>query len=430
VYLLYDLLLIIAAAWLLPWYLVRGLRYGKSRRGIRERLGFVDRDKLACLEGREVLWIHAVSVGETRAVIPLIKALRAQYPEAALVLSNVTETGREIAGQIDEVDLHLFFPFDLSFVVRRVLKTIQPRAIVLVETEIWPNFIRLANKMNIPTIMVNGRISDRSFPRYRKVRALVRPIFRRLTACCMQTELDAARVRQLGGESDKVEVAGNLKFDMPMDHDINRDAPGLRRELGFTEETLIWTAGSTHPGEEELLLGIFERLRSDFPELALILVPRHPERGEELVSACQSLGLPVTRRSEMVAGHPVVSPGEVLVGDTLGEMLTFYAVADLVFVGGSFVPIGGHNVLEASMVKKAAIFGPYMNNFKEITRLLLEAGGGDQATSAEDLQALVARLLRDRDRRQRMGISGHGLLQKHAGATARTMAVINQVLER
>jgi len=427
VFLLYDLALLLAALLLMPYYVVKGWRYGKSRRGIRERLGFFTTKRLQPLQGKEVFWVHAVSVGETRAAIPLVKALRKTHPDAALVISNVTETGHAIAAKIPEVDLCMFFPFDLSWVVKRVLKKIHPRQIVLVETELWPNFVRLAHAAKIPLALINGRISDRSFPRYRKAGPVLRKLLGMIGVFCMQTELDAWRIRVLGAPDERVKVTGNVKFDVaPLPETYQQ--PVLRDELGLPQDSPVWVAGSTHVGEEALVIEAFLRLRQTIPELRLILVPRHPERCEEVAELLRGRQLSVRRRSQ-AATAPVSTEGnDVLLGDTLGEMLKFYAASDVVFVGGSLVPIGGHNILEALQCGKPVVFGQHMHNFKEITRLVLDADGGRCVSDTDELVLAVADLLGDHEQKQDMVRAGQLLMEKNAGATGHTLAYLQRLL--
>lgn len=429
-YLLYDLILLISATVLIPYYLLRGLRRGKVRRGIRERLGFYLPGRLAPLRGRRVFWIHAVSVGETRAAITLVKGLREAYPDCALVLSNVTETGHAIARGIREVDLCLFFPFDLSWVVRRVLRQVRPDLIIIVETEIWPNFVRIAREKAIPVMLVNGRISDRSFPRYRMARPLLQPILERFSAFCMQTELDAERIRLMGAPAERVEVTRNLKFDMQAALPDDAAVAALKETFHLPASDTVWVAGSTHAGEDEIIVDIYRDLVEAGKDVVLVLVPRHPERCRAVGEMLEARGLPFALRSEIETQRERLAPGAVLLGDTLGEMLKFYAVADLIFVGGSLVPVGGHNVLEACLVKKPVLFGPHMHNFKEISRLVAEVRGGIGVTDRQELSDAVRQLLENPEMRQGMGVAGHALLRDNSGATAHTLAAIKGILGR
>jgi 3-deoxy-D-manno-octulosonic-acid transferase len=428
VYLLYDCILLLAALVLIPCYYFRGVKYRSFRQGIKERLGFFAPGRLDCLAGRRVFWIHAVSVGETRAALPLVKALKKEYPQAALVISNVTETGHEIAFQVAEADCCLFFPYDFSPVVRRVLRRIRPALIVIVETEIWPNFIRLANESGIPVVLVNGRISDRSYPRYQWIKMFIRPVLQQFSRFCMQTAEDARRLRMLGAPVGKVRISGNVKFDLDIPLPDDDDAARLRKRFHLPGAELVWVAGSTHAGEEEAVVDVYQRLAGEETRLRLVLVPRHPERCSGVGKMLAERGIPFVRRCELTAAAPPVAAGTVLLVDTVGELQQLCAVADLVFVGGSLVPVGGHNVLEASAVRRPVIFGPYMHNFREISQLLLAAGGGIMVADAGELLEVVRQLVGSGKKRQALGNAGYELIDKNRGATAFTLEMIRDVL--
>lgn len=427
-YLLYNLLLPLAALILLPWDLIKGVLRGRARRGLRERCGFYAADRLAPLQGKQVIWLHAVSVGETRAAIPLIKALKQRYPHSALVLTNVTETGHEVAEGIAQVDLCLYFPYDFAWVMRRAFRQLAPTLVAIVETEIWPNLLRVAGRQGIPVVLVNGRISDRSFPRYRRLGSLLRPVLAQFSAFCMQSALDAERIRALGAPAERVSVTHNLKFDMQTDGLDKSDGPRLRLNFGLPSQSRVLVAGSTHPGEEEQLVEVYQRLLQDGHDLVLVLVPRHPERCRAVGDLLTAKKLPFVKRSAVEEGKTRLASGAVLLVDSVGELLKFYATADLVFVGGSLVPVGGHNILEAALLSKPVMFGPQMHNFKEIARLLSKAGGGMSVADAEELYRVAGRLLNDPAEGRAMGARGYELLSENAGATARTLAVIEQAL--
>lgn len=428
-YLLYDLIFLAATVLLIPYYLFRSLVRGKARQGIRERLAWYAPGRLDPISGRRVFWVHAVSVGETRAAIPLVRALKRAYPDVAIVLTNVTETGQEIAEGIREVDLCLFLPVDFSWVIRRALKRIRPELIVIVETEIWPNLVHRAKHRGIPVVLANGRISDRSFPRYRKLRCLFKPVLKHFSAFCMQSELDGYRIRAMGAQPEKIEVTRNLKFDMQARLPDAEEILADKMTFGLTQDAAVWVAGSTHAGEEDILLETYRGLLAEGRNLSLVLVPRHPPRCGAICEMIRATGLGAVLRSEVEGRARPLDKGEVLVVDTVGEMLRFYALADLVFVGGSLVSTGGHNVLEASLMKKPAVFGPHVHNFKEISTLLLGAGGGICVEDGQDLAAMVRRLLDDPQQAQAMGEKGFGLLERNSGATAHVMKVIARALE-
>ncbi|MDT8444704.1 MAG: 3-deoxy-D-manno-octulosonic acid transferase [Desulfuromonadales bacterium] len=426
VYLLYDLTLYASALFLVPYYLYRGLRYGKTRHGLRERLGIYAQDFRQLLHGRKVIWVHAVSVGETRAAIPLLKAMRERYPEALLLLSNVTETGREIAIGVTEIDHYIFFPFDLRWIVRKALNLIRPDIVIIIETEIWPNFVMEAKRLNIPVVLVNGRISDRSFPRYRMAGKVLLPVLKSIADFCMQSEQDSRRIRHLGAPTGRVRVTGNLKFDMQPPQIKHVDLESLKNELKLPENGRIWVAGSTHDGEETQLVNVYLELRKICPELFLVLVPRHPERCRQVQEELGKLEIAATLRSTLPQLNRTLQAGEVMIVDTLGEMLMLYALADLVFVGGSLVNIGGHNVLEAALLKKPVLYGSYMQNFKEIARLVRAAHAGLQVKDSDDLYRQMRILLENPDEARRIGENGYHLLEENRGATQKTLEVIDQ----
>ena len=426
IYLLYDLSLYLSALFLVPYYLLRGLRYGKARHGIRERLGIFRQDLRQLLQGQRVIWVHAVSVGETRAAIPLLKALRKSYPDAQILLSNVTETGRKIAAGIHEVDHFIFFPFDLRWVVRKSLNIIRPDLIILMETEIWPNFVLEAKARDIPLILVNGRISDRSFPRYRMAGKLLPPILDTISDYCMQSEQDSRRIRHLGASAGRVRVTGNLKFDMQPPRIETDELEALRRELRLSRNARIWVAGSTHDGEETQLTDVYQRLREICPELFLVLVPRHPERCRQLQDELGKRNIAAVLRSSLAEINRNLQPGEILIVDTLGEVLKLYALSDLVFVGGSLVDIGGHNILEAALLKKPVMYGGHMQNFKEIARLVRAAHAGLQVKNTDELYRQMRILIENPDEAMRIGENGHHLLEQNRGATQRTLEVIDR----
>lgn len=426
VFFLYDVAHLTLGLLLIVLHLIKKICAGKPRRGIGQRFGFYPSHLLQKIGDKRVIWIHAVSVGETRTVIPLIRSMRKAHPDDFLLLSNVTETGHATAGEISELDGCIFFPFDISWVVKRALRQVRPSCVIIVETEIWPNFVRLSHLMGTPVFLVNGRISDRSYPRYLKLRFLLRPLLKCFAGFCMQSPEDAERIVQLGAPRSRIEVTRSLKFDV---RSGVREAPAvrkLRRSLKLREDALVWVAGSTHAGEEEALAGVYGELRRKYPHLFLLLVPRHPERCEGVAEALHQQGFSVVMRSRIGTLGRELEPGEILVGDTLGEMLDFYACSELAFVGGSLVNIGGHNLLEPVSMKKPVLFGPHVQNFKEISRLLVDCGGGVKVKDRDDLLSSADRLLGDADLRRRTGEAGHLLLERHAGATAHTFDFIRE----
>jgi 3-deoxy-D-manno-octulosonic-acid transferase len=423
-YLIYDILLFLAIPIIIPFYLFRYLRKGRLRKGIGERLGFLSGEKKSLLAGHDTIWVHAVSVGETMAARPLLKALKARYPGHRIVLSSVTETGQGIGESIGDVDLCIYFPFDFRFSVNRLLKTIRPSLIVVVETEIWPNFLRYARLLDIPVVLANGRISDKSFGGYRRFAWVFRSVLPNFSALCMQTEEDARRIVAIGAPPSRVSVTKNLKYDLPVRIASDERKAELRSTYRIPSGVPVITAGSTHQGEEEALLTAFRDLMDEGREVFLVLAPRHPERAEEVSVLLERMGIPFARRSSLSSHARDFRRGEALLLDSVGELMGIYSLSDLVFVGGSLVPVGGHNLLEPASVGVPVLFGPHMNNFREIASKILFSAAGVQVREASLLPSVVRDLLDNPAAREEMGGNGARLLVENRGATERHMEII------
>jgi 3-deoxy-D-manno-octulosonic-acid transferase len=362
------------------------------------------------------------------AVRPLLKALKARYPEKKIVLSTVTETGRSIAENLSDVDVCIYFPFDFGFAVRRMLQAVRPSLIVVVETEIWPNFLRYAHRSEIPTVLANGRISDKSFGGYLRFSWAFRPVLENFDALCMQTDVDARRIIEIGASPAKVHVAKNLKYDIPVLSISEERKRAVLATYHLPEGMPVLTAGSTHQGEEEAVLTAYRTLVNEGWEFLLVLVPRHPERAEEVAKLAEQFGIPCVRRSQLGAQSEMFTFGEVLLVDTVGELMDIYAISDLVFVGGSLVAVGGHNLLEPASLAVPVIFGPHMNNFREIATLILHHHGGIQVQDAAMLAQTLRQLLDSPGERLRLGENGARILTENRGSTERHMEIISSVV--
>ncbi|MSM41247.1 MAG: 3-deoxy-D-manno-octulosonic acid transferase [Geobacter sp.] len=426
-YLLYNILLLCALPFIIGYHLYRSVSRGRPA-ALLERFGFVDQAPVLTPGGPPPIWVHAVSVGETIAVRPLLKALKERFPERLLVLSNMTETGRVVAQEIPWVDHCIRFPFDYPWAVRRLLRQIDPGLVVIVETELWPNFLREARNRSIPTLIANGRISDRSFGRYLKARRLFRPVLDTVGAFCMQSSEDARRIIAIGADEARVQVARNLKFDIPVGNVSAAERLACRLQYRLPEAATVIVAGSTHPGEEGQVVAAFSRLVGAGKEAVLVLVPRHPERAAEVADLLQQAGLAYVRRSSLAGREAELAAGEVLLVDTIGELMRLYGLADVAFVGGSLVPVGGHNVLEPASLGVPVIIGPHMTNFREISALVLAADAALQVADGEQLAMALTTLLDDAARRAGMGENGRRLVLEQGGATARHLAAIEQCL--
>lgn len=428
IYVLYGIVLWLALPVIVAYHWWRSVSRGRPA-ALAPRFGFVRPEVLAPLEKSEVIWVHSVSVGETIAVEPLLKALKKHWPHRKIALSTMTETGREVAGKIPEADCLLYFPFDYRFAVKRLLRLVNPSLIIIVETEIWPHFLRCARMRNTPVVMVNGRISDRSARRYFTFRWFFRPVLDMVSAFCMQSEEDSRRIVSIGAEPTRVHVTGNLKYDVPVLRLNAAERGEIRASYSIPADALVFTAGSTHAGEDEVVAGAFSAVAATTPGLVLVLAPRHPERTVAVADILTRRGIPFRLRSKLDAERIAFPPGEALLVDTVGELKRLYSISDVVFVGGSLVPTGGHNVLEPAAFGVPVLFGPHMSNFREISAALLEHGGGIQIADGAALEKELHSLCADEDRRLAVGNNGMEWLRGSSGSVARHMDVIAQVMD-
>lgn len=411
-----GLLLVLA----LPYFLWKGRQRGKYFHTFRERMGRLP--VYLNVDGERSLWVHAVSVGEVLAARPLLTALRERFPNHRLFLSTTTETGNAVARQMaHQVDGLFFAPFDFRRPVRRALDVVRPDLLVLVETELWPNLIHEAHRRGTRVAVVNGRISPRSFARYARIRALLRPVLAQVDLFLMQGEAHAQRIVSLGAPPERVSVSGNLKFDSV---EVPRVPERLARVLPRDGRPL-WVAGSTVAGEEELVLRAFHRVRERVPELRLVLAPRHPERFAAVPATVAAAGFRCRRRTTLEPGD--WKDGEVLLLDTLGELAHVYPLATVVFVGGSLIDAGGHNILEPAVAGKAVIVGPHMQNFQEIHDVFRAERAVVQVDSSTQLADEVVRLLGDEPGRLALGERGRALVERSRGALARTADALERL---
>jgi 3-deoxy-D-manno-octulosonic-acid transferase len=421
-YLAYSLLLAAAFVVALPFYLWKGRGTGKYLPSFRERMGTLP-TSLAKGEGPSV-WIHAVSVGEVLTARVLVAPLKARFPGHRVYVSTTTATGRAVAERsVHGADGLFFAPFDWPFPVRKALDRLRPALLVLVETELWPNLIHEAHRRRVRLAVVNGRISPRSFGRYRAVRGLLRRVLAEVDLFLMQSEPHAERARQIGAPPERVRALGNLKFDALGDA---RPDPELGRLLGGDASGRpLWVAGSTVAGEEPMVLAAFREVRARVPGARLLIAPRHPERFGEVATLVEGAGFAGERRSAL---GPAGWQGDVLVLDTLGELARVYDLATVVFVGGSLVSAGGHNILEAAVAGKPVIVGPHMENFQEIADEFRSEGALRVVASADELGREVAGLLADPARRAAVGGAARAIVDRNRGALARTVDALAELV--
>ncbi|GAB4229961.1 MAG: lipid IV(A) 3-deoxy-D-manno-octulosonic acid transferase [Deltaproteobacteria bacterium] len=427
-HLLYNLLLCAGIAFLSPAWIPWVLLSRKRRANFPERLGLRGVPSPASAADGPVVWVHAVSVGETLAAVPLLNLLRSRLPGARLLVSNVTLTGREttVKSLSGVIDRGFFFPFDLPGLCGRYLDRVRPDAVVIVETEIWPNFLAACASRRIPVVIVNGRLSKRSFAGYLRLRPFFAPILRTLRAISAQTAEDADRFLALGARRETVSVGGNLKFDViPPGNGSSSLSAILLREK---EAGALWfVAGSTHEGEEAILLRAYLAARSRNPSIRLLLAPRHPERFSSVEEMLRREGVAVTRRTS-IPDDGSVPPGNILLLDTVGELSVAYAAAELAFVGGSLVPKGGHNVLEPAWHGVPTIVGPHMENFREIADTFLAGKALLRVAGEPELAGRLARFAADPGVFRETGRRAKEMLETGQGASAAGAELVEAAL--
>lgn len=418
---LYNILLLLFL--ILFWPVLLAIVYctPKYRHYLPARFGFRLRQKVpAAADGVQTIWVHALSVGEVTSALPLVLGLRKQFPQKRLVFSASTRAGMGVAHKIigPHVDHIVAFPVDLLPVVNRFFSVLRPDLFILVETDFWPNILRVAQSRNIPALLVNGRVSAQSMHSYHRFRLFFMPLFQSFQTLCMQTELDRSNMIRLGVPPHKVVTLGNLKFDTP----LPATPPSTALPVSLPEHGALIVAGSTHDGEERLLLEAFAQLKKNHPTLYLVLGPRNINRGEEIEHLATDMGFSASRFSQDVP------PGkDIFILDTIGELIHFYGVSDIAFVGGSLVAQGGHNPIEPAALSKPVLFGPHMEDFSEISQGLLQTDGARQVTAATVATTLQG-LLEDENSRHAMGKAAHHYTQQQQGVVLHLVDICRNLL--
>jgi 3-deoxy-D-manno-octulosonic-acid transferase len=430
--LIYNILFTIFFCLSAPYYFLKMWRRGNWRPGFGERFGRFSSKVKQAMTNRHVLWMHAVSVGEVNIATQLIAALQLRLPNLKIVVSTTTSTGMgELHKKLPSHIQKIYYPIDRRVCVRRAILSIHPEAIVLVEAEIWPNFLWTAEALDIPVFLVNARLSQRSYRGYRICGFLFRRLFASFVGVGCQNEADAQRLRQLGCRPEAIRVVGNMKFDAAkLEERLVLDVPALLAQLGVPKDAPILLGGSTHAGEERVLAQVFVRLRKQFPALFLIVVPRHFERGKEAGQDIAAEGVRFVYRKEVIP-KTQFAPGEVdcLLVNTTGELKHFYEHASVIFVGKSLTAEGGQNPIEPGVLGKPMIFGPNMQNFEAIAKAFVDQRGALQVKDAAELESAVASLLSDRDRAAALGINAIKVVRENLGAIDKTVEMIVEHLE-
>ena len=429
-YALYSVLIVVVFLVMSPYLVYQAVRYRKYVTSLPQRLGILPAS--FNFDADESIWIHAVSVGEVLTARALLRELRERYPRLRIFLSTTTITGHQVArNNLQYIDEVFYFPFDFGFILRRSLRLVKPRLFIMMETELWPNLLRACRAAGVRTLMVNGRISSRSYPRYRLARPLFRHVLANVDRFCMQSEESARRIIDMGADPARVTVTGSLKFD-------SLEVPGAAAAGGRGHNRVlryfrippgrpVLIAASTLKGEEAPVLEAFQRLRATRPTALLIIAPRKPERFDDVDRLAKAAGWNVARRSELrVDAEP---RQDVVILDTIGELAQLFQVATLVFVGGSLVDAGGHNILEPAVFGKPIVFGPHMQNFAEIARAFLDNGGAVQVRNGRELETAVLELMDDPVRRASLGAAARALVEANRGARVKSLAAIARLLQ-
>jgi len=415
---IYDLLFIIFAIFYVPYLFLQG----KWHTGFFARLGSCPEELEIKLKGKKNIWIHAVSVGEVLAVRGLVKKLQDAYPKSQIVLSTVTQTGYKLASsQLKDVVV-FYAPLDFSVIVRKYIELVRPEIYISTETEIWPNIFLALHENNTKIVVVNGRISDKSFERYRRIRVLISPILQYVSKFCMQSVIDAKRIVELGADKKKVDVTGNMKFD-----DVPAVSDMTASDLGFDKDDIIFIAGSTHPGEEEILLGVYKIIREGFPNFRIVLAPRHIERVNDIISLISEKGFEGVKFTRIKETR--IKQDSIIVVDTIGHLRTLYSLATIVFVGKTLSGHGGQNILEPAFFGKPIIVGPNMQNFKDIMEFFLKDKAVVQVKNEAALMVRMRKLLESEAERKKFGEAAKKVIEKYQGATQKSFQTVKALLE-
>ena len=421
---LYTVLFYLLMPFVIFRLLWRSSKAPEYRRRWGERFGYVP----VVAEDRQVIWVHSVSVGETLAAVPMIRQLQNSYPDALLVVTTMTPTGSaRVKSVFGDSVYHVYAPYDLPSAINRFLRAVHPDLLVIMETELWPNLIHCCHNRGIPVVVANARLSEKSAKGYQKFSSITAPMLKQLSCVAAQHQNDGARFLSLGLSGEHLSVTGNIKFDVYLDDEIKTKAALLKSQWQGEQQRPIFLAASTHRGEDEIILDGFEQIRHHCPELLLVLVPRHPERFDEVAELCIQRGLNSCRRS---SGQLPTVNDQVLLGDSMGELLLFFGASDIAFVGGSLVPVGGHNLIEPAIWSVPVLSGPHLFNFSEASRLLREAQGMVICEDAAAIAEEVVALLQDSQSATRMGDAARSVTDNNRGALDRLMAIIECQLSK
>ncbi|MFH1777653.1 MAG: 3-deoxy-D-manno-octulosonic acid transferase [Candidatus Omnitrophota bacterium] len=411
---------------------------GKWQGNFLMRCGKLPLDLWQRVRPGQNIWVHAVSVGEVKAAAVIINKLREKYPTDQFIVSTITSTGNKVAKEIiTENDILIYLPFDFSFIIRRIIARVRPKLFLVMETELWPNLIMVLDKYKIPIVTINGRISDKSYRRYLTVKRLLKPVLSKISLFCMRTEIDQQRIVNIGADRNKVMLTGNIKYDLPYnvtDEAIIQKVLKIKKEMKHAGAPLL-VCGSTHEGEESIILRIYGQLRAEFPDLKLLIAPRHTNRIKDLKELLNREKMHYGLISELMNKNTGIKrlfqtqiPPDIYLLDIMGNLWLYFALADVVFIGGSIIPHGGHNLIEAAAWSKAIVFGRYMFNFKEMAEIFLNENAACQATDEKMLFSQIRCLLADNKLRTEIGARAKHVAEKNRGAVEKTIVLISKFI--
>lgn len=411
-----------------PYFAARMLRSNKHRAGLRQRLTLYPPDVRDALAQPGTLWAHTVSVGELQAARPLLERIKRERPHIRLAVSTVTDTGQNLARQLDCVDASLYLPLDILALCRRAFEIVNPACLLILETELWPNFIRAAAQREVPAFLINARLSDKSFRHYRLARPLFRPLLQRFTSILAQSEVDRTRFLELGAYPERVHAAGNIKFDVAPQSDPTEERRRWRELFGLGEDDILLLGGSTFAGEEAILRRVVEAMRGEGLPARLLIAPRHVERVPAIQAELRGLGAEPVLRSSLSQANSTLNPGSPILLDTIGELRSVYAAADLVFIGKSLRERGGQNPIEPALYARPILFGPNMQNFRDIAAALLRDEAARAIHSESDLLAAARQLAQSPEERRGMGERARAVVDANRGALDRVFEALDPVL--
>ena len=421
---LYNLAFIIFGIVYIP-YLIVTKRY---RYGLGNKLGFLS-ERIKSISSRgKVIWIHAVSIGETKAASILAPLLRKEFPSHTLLFSTVTHTGNKVARTIATGDEEVFYlPFDLSFIADKVVGTIKPELFLCLETELWPNLISSLHRANAKIVLTNGRISNKSYSGYQKIKFVIRKVLSKFSLILMQSERDAEKILSLGAPKDKVSVVGNLKFDLSLSETFSKRRE-IREKLKIDDREILLIAGSTHKGEEEQILDCYLKLKKEYGNLRLLIAPRHIERAQEVERLLARCGLKPRRFSQIGPSDERLAASDIFILDTIGNLRTIYSASDIVFVGGSLVKKGGQNPIEPASLAKPIIFGKFTSNFQDVVKSFLEDSAAIQVENKEELESAIKSLIVNPKERKKLGLEAKETVSRNSGSSQRTVSLIRKII--